>query len=181
MVKIDAVLLTYEFLFDIYNLIIIIGVKMAKHSKLFKHRFTTMESPEMVAFSVVTPGHMRFINEVDGMGVDWEEPYNAYYEWDYIDQDIPQANPYDAINVPRYIKGLQFIGFKWKETFNPDSSLRGKIDFSKCTLWINYAIYINHSKELLILNQKKADEYIAQYPGIKLQEFIANTVNQFTK
>ena len=29
--------------------------------------------------------------------------------------------------------------------------------------------------------QKEADEYIAQYPGIKLQEFIANTVTQFTK
>ncbi len=154
---------------------------MAKSSKLFNYRFTTIETPEMVVFSVVSPGHMRFINEVDGMGVDWEEPYNTYYEWDYIDQNIPKENPYDARNVPRYIKGLQFAGFKLKEKFNPDSSLRGKIDFSKCTLWINYAIYINHSKELLVLNQKKADEYIAQYPGIKLQEFIANTVTQFTK
>lgn len=153
---------------------------MAKYSKLFKYRFTTLETPEIVVFSVVSPGHMRFINEVDGMGVDWEEPYNTYYEWG-IDLDIPKDNIYDALNISRDIKGLQFIGFKLKEKFNPNSSLRGKIDFSKCTLWINYAIYINHSKELLVLNQKKADEYIAQYPGIKLQEFIANTVNQFIK
>ena len=149
-------------------------------SKLFKYRFTTMETPEMVVFSVVTPGHMRFINEVDGMGTDWEEPYNTYNEWD-IEPDIPKENPYDARNVPRYIKGLEFMGFKWKEKPNLKSSLRGKIDFSKCTLWINYAIYINHSKELLVLNQKKTDERIAQYPNIKLQEFIANTVEQLCK
>ena len=181
MLKTHTVSHIYELLFDIYKLSVTVTIKMAKHSKLFNYRFTTIETPEMVVFSVVSPGHMRFINEVDGMGVDWEEPYNTYYEWDYIDQNIPKKNPYDALNVPRYIKGLQFAGFKLKEKFNPDSSLRGKIDFSKCTLWINYAIYINHSKELLVLNQKKADEYIAQYPGIKLQEFIANTVTQFTK
>ena len=171
----------YElFIFDIYKLSVTVSIEMAKHSKLFKHRFTTMESPEMVVFSVVTPGHMRFINEVDGMGVDWEEPYNTYNEW-YIDLDIPQKNPYDAIRVPRNIKGLQFMGFKWKEKIDPKSSLCGKIDFSKCTLWLNYAIYINHSKTLLVLNRKMADTCIAKYPGIKLQEFIANTVTQFTK
>lgn len=139
-----------------------------------------METPEMVVFSVVTPGHMRFINEADGMGVDWEEPINTYTEWD-IDLDIPQTNIYDAVNVPRDIKGLQFVGFKWKEIFNSKASLGGKIDFSKTALWINYAIYINHSKELLILNQNETDEYIAKYPDIKLQEFIANTLKQFSK
>lgn len=153
---------------------------MPKRSALFKYRFTTMETPEMVVFSVVTPGHMRFINEVDGMGADWEEPYNTYSEWS-VDPDIPKENPYDARKVPRYIKGLEFMGFKRKEKFNPKSSLCGKIDFNKCTLWINYAIYINHSKEFLILNQNKADKYIAQYPGMKLQEFIANTVKQLCK
>ena len=153
---------------------------MAKYSKLFKHRFTTLETPEMVLFSVVSPGHMRFINEVDGMGVEWGEPYNQYYEWD-IDLDIPKDNIYDALNVSRDIKGLQFIGFKWKEIFNPKSTIGGKIDFSKLTLQVNYAIYINHSKTLLVLNQKHADKCIAKYPDIKLQEFIANTVNQFIK
>jgi hypothetical protein len=175
------VLPVYElFIFDFYNFSITISVEMAKHSKLFKYRFTTIETPKMVVFSVVNPGHMRFINGIDGMGVDWEEPINTYTEWD-IDLDIPQINSFDGKNAPRDIRGLYFIGFQWKETFNPKSTIHGKINFNEPTLRINYAIYINRSKKLLVLNQKEADKYIAQYPGIKLQEFIANTVNEFTK
>lgn len=152
---------------------------MAKRKNLFKHRFTTLETPEMMIFSYKLSGTLYSLNSADGFAfISYEHGLAGYQESD-IDLDIPQKNDYDK-GWP-HINVLAFAGFKWKEKYSPKSVLRSKIDFNNPTLRFIYAVNLTNKNQLLVLNQKQADVYIAKYPNMCLTQFIAETLKQFSK